>query len=57
MSLDKIQESVDDIIKKINHDTAGNLKYEIRQFQDSRFKKLNNQVDNMKKLLDKNKKS
>ena len=54
MSLDKIQKSVDDIIKKINDDSTGNLKYEIRQFQDSRFKKLNNQVDNMKKLLDKN---
>ena len=57
MTVDKIQNSVDDIIKKINQDRAGGLNFEIRQFRDGRFNELKEKVDDMKKLLENKKKS
>tara|TARA_B100000214_G_C23917504_1_gene604449 strand:+ start:96 stop:1040 length:945 start_codon:yes stop_codon:yes gene_type:complete len=57
MTVDKIQNSVDDIIKKINQDRAGGLNFEIRQFRDGRFNELKEKVDVMKKLLENKKKS
>jgi len=57
MTVDKIQNSVDDIIKKINQDKDGGLNFEIRQFRVGRFNKLNEKVDVMKQLLENKKES